>query len=201
MDMKLTDVQRSMVEENLKLVRFVLRKEFHGGKNFSEDYDDLEQIGRIGLIKAVKGYDTNRGTTFTTYAYRAICGEYLRYLRSQKAAIRRANTDTASLDAPIPGTERLMFSDIMPCCGDSPEDTALANDLWTRAWHIAQQLQAEDIFGLLTGRYHTQNELANKLQLSQAQISRLKSKLCAAIRAELGECKEACAATQTLCEQ
>lgn len=66
---------------------------------------------------------------------------------------------------------------------------------------MAQQLQAEDIFGLLTGRYHTQNELANKLQLSQAQISRLKSKLCAAIRAELGESKEACAATQTLCEQ
>ena len=42
---------------------------------YGEELDDLMQIGYIGLIKAVKGFDETRGYKFSTYAVPLIAGE------------------------------------------------------------------------------------------------------------------------------
>lgn len=68
--MKLTPEQRQMVEENIDLAYYALKKY---RKYFERlDPEDVLSACFIGLIKAVVGFDPNRGNTFSTYAMKAM---------------------------------------------------------------------------------------------------------------------------------
>ena len=47
------------------------------------DFEDLMQIGTIGMIKAIRSFDLERGTCFSTYAVPLIFGEIRRHLRDE----------------------------------------------------------------------------------------------------------------------
>ncbi|MBQ2452010.1 MAG: sigma-70 family RNA polymerase sigma factor, partial [Bacteroidales bacterium] len=47
------------------------------------DFEDLIQIGTMGLIKAIRSFDIDRGTLFSTYAVPMIFGEIRRTLRDE----------------------------------------------------------------------------------------------------------------------
>ena len=66
-----------VVEENQRLIWSVARRFFGRGV----DPDDLYQLGCIGFLKAIKGYDYAYGTQFSTYAVPKIAGEIRRFLR------------------------------------------------------------------------------------------------------------------------
>lgn len=66
-----------LVKDNMGLVKSLALR-FRGRGTETED---LIQIGAIGLIKAVRGYDENFGTRFSTYAVPLICGEIKKHLR------------------------------------------------------------------------------------------------------------------------
>ncbi len=66
-----------LVTENSGLIWSVARRFFGRGV----DSDDLYQLGCIGFIKAVQGYDESFGTQFSTYAVPKIAGEIRRFLR------------------------------------------------------------------------------------------------------------------------
>jgi RNA polymerase sigma-B factor len=51
---------------------------YRGG---SEPLDDLLQVGSLGLVKAIDGFDPERGKPFTAYAVPTILGELRRYFR------------------------------------------------------------------------------------------------------------------------
>lgn len=71
--MRLNERQRRIVEENMGLVGKVIKDKVHGlGQADMLSYDDLFQIGCIGLCKAAA---TDKGGTFSTYAYRLIWNE------------------------------------------------------------------------------------------------------------------------------
>lgn len=59
------DVQTIMINANQKLVYSIARK-YRPFMNAS--YDDIVQLGRIGLSKAVDKYDLSKNTKFATYA-------------------------------------------------------------------------------------------------------------------------------------
>lgn len=65
----------------------------------SVDYDDLIQLGNLGMLKAVKSYDAGYNTAFSTYAVPLIIGEIKRYLRDD--GIIRVGRDTKKLGAII----------------------------------------------------------------------------------------------------
>lgn len=67
----------AIVKQNEGLVWSVVRRFLNRGY----DAEDLFQIGNIGLIKAVKKFDTGYGVKFSTYAVPLIMGEIKRFLR------------------------------------------------------------------------------------------------------------------------
>jgi RNA polymerase sporulation-specific sigma factor len=66
-----------MVQLNSGLIWSIARRYFGRGV----DPDDLYQLGCLGFLKAVSGYDPAYGTQFSTYAVPKIAGEIRRFLR------------------------------------------------------------------------------------------------------------------------
>ena len=66
-----------LVDENVGLIWSIVRR--FNNRNY--ELEDLFQIGSIGFIKAVKGFDETFGTQFSTYAVPMIIGEIRRFLR------------------------------------------------------------------------------------------------------------------------
>ena len=72
-----TELKKPTAEDNLGLVHLCANK--FRGKGI--DYEDLYSAGCIGLLKAVKSFDTERGVKFSTYAVPVILGEIKRLFR------------------------------------------------------------------------------------------------------------------------
>lgn len=71
------EAMERLVTENDALVRFVVKKYSGSGK----EYDDLYQLGRLGLVRAVQNFREDFGSRFSTYAVPMIMGEIRRFLR------------------------------------------------------------------------------------------------------------------------
>jgi len=73
-----------LVSVHLPLVEHCARR----FRNRGEPFEDLVQVGTIGLIKSVDRFDLERGVEFSTYATPTIIGEIKRYFRDKGWAIR-----------------------------------------------------------------------------------------------------------------
>ena len=71
------DASEQLVVRNTGLVWAVAKRFFGRGV----EPDDLYQLGCVGFLKAVQGFDTAYGTQFSTYAVPKIAGEIRRFLR------------------------------------------------------------------------------------------------------------------------
>ena len=75
------DSSERLVVENSGLIWSIARRYFGRGV----EPDDLFQLGCVGFLKAVEGFDTAYGTQFSTYAVPKIAGEIRRFLRDDGA--------------------------------------------------------------------------------------------------------------------
>lgn len=69
--------KEALVKENEPLVKSIVKRFLGRGA----DFDDLFQVGNIGLLKAISGFDEKFGVRFSTYAVPMIIGEVKRYIR------------------------------------------------------------------------------------------------------------------------
>ena len=67
----------ALITENAALVKSIAIK----FRDRGTEYEDLIQIGTIGMLKAIRSFDMERGTAFSTYAVPLIVGEIRRHLR------------------------------------------------------------------------------------------------------------------------
>lgn len=124
------DACTQLLEENAGLIWSVVRRYTRR----SLDSDDLYQLGCLGFLKAVRGFDPSFGTQFSTYAVPKIAGEIRRFLRDdgmvkvgrgmkeQALVIHRARTKlTAQLD------REPALSELSEETGLSPEEIASAD--------------------------------------------------------------------------
>ena len=75
------DACQQMLVENAGLIWSIVKRY----RTCGVEADDLYQLGCIGFIKAVKGFDITYGTQFSTYAVPKIAGEIRRFLRDDGA--------------------------------------------------------------------------------------------------------------------
>ena len=79
------DVRNQLVELNFGLVR----KEAHYWSNqCSENYEDLLQVGCLGLIRAIERFEICKGNAFSSFALPYIKGEIQHYLRDRGSSVR-----------------------------------------------------------------------------------------------------------------
>ena len=69
--------EEELIKENMGLVKNIAAR-FTGR---GTELEDLVQIGAMGMLKAIRGYDSAFNTAFSTYAVPMIMGEIKRYLR------------------------------------------------------------------------------------------------------------------------
>lgn len=105
-----------IVAENTGLVKSVALRLSH---IYGEDAEDLIQIGYIGLIKAARRFEPERGLKFSTYAVPLITGEIKsqirdhgaikvsRSLKAEAAAVRRAENDFTAANGRSPRLSEL----------------------------------------------------------------------------------------------
>ena len=75
------DARERIIQENSGLI-WSIAKRFAGR---GTELDDLYQLGCVGFLKAVDGFDLQYGTQFSTYAVPKISGEIRRFLRDDGA--------------------------------------------------------------------------------------------------------------------
>lgn len=84
----------ALVSENTGLIWAVAKRFFGRGV----EPDDLFQLGSLGFLKAVEGFDPEYGTQFSTYAVPKIAGEIRRFLRDDGAVkVSRGLKERAAL--------------------------------------------------------------------------------------------------------
>ena len=161
-----------LVTENSGLIWSVARRFIGRGA----ESDDLYQLGCLGFIKAVEGFDLEFGTQFSTYAVPKIAGEIRRFLRDDGAVkVSRSVKEQAitikavrSHLATELGREPTV-SEISAQTGFSPEEIALAENATASTESINRQA-GEDGFSLENILTDTESEetLVEKISLRQA---------------------------------
>jgi RNA polymerase sigma-B factor len=206
-----------LAERFLPLARRLARRFERSGQST----EDLVQVASIGLLKAIDRYDTERGTTFSTFAVPTILGELKRHLRDQgwalrvprpvqELALRVASTaqdlgeelgrspsateiaaalhvsteevleaqeaalarDTASLDRPL--SEEEGAGSHVDTIGDEEAGYELVEDVSAVAPALrALPAREREVLRLRFFEDLTQTDIAERMGVSQMQISRL----------------------------
>lgn len=162
----------SLVQENTGLIWAIARRYVGRGT----ELEDLYQLGCLGFLKAVEGFDLSFGTQFSTYAVPKISGEIRRFLRDdgavkvsrglkeQAAAIksmRNALTNALGREPTV--------NEISRQTGFSPEEIALAETA-TAATESIQREVGDEGFSLEDVLTDTESEekMVEKIALRQA---------------------------------
>ena len=166
------NARERLITENAGLI-WSVAKRFMGRGGES---DDLYQLGCLGFLKAVDGFDTAYGTQFSTYAVPKIAGEIRRFLRDdgavkvsrtikeQAVTIRTMRNQLTSALGREP-----TIVEISRQTGFSPEEIALAENA-TAATESINRQTGEDGFSLENILTDTESEenLVEKISLRQA---------------------------------
>ena len=171
--------REQLITENTGLIWSVARRFIGRGT----ETEDLYQLGCLGFLKAVDGFDLEFGTQFSTYAVPKIAGEIRRFLRDDGAVkVSRGIKERAAVIKNMRhqllgalGREPTI-QEIAAQTGFSPEEIAVAESA-TASVESIQQPSGEDGFCLENVLTDTETEesLLEKLSLKQA-ISRLPEK-------------------------
>ena len=78
-------VRNQLVQMNAGLVRKIAHRVSH---QCAEPYEDLEQIGYLGLIRAIERFNPSQGCAFSSFAVPYIRGEMLHFLRDRSGTVK-----------------------------------------------------------------------------------------------------------------
>ena len=153
---------QSLIEHNLRLVVYIARK----FDNTGVDLDDLVSVGTIGLIKAVRSFNSEKKIKLATYASRCIENEILMHLRRVSRLKGEVSFDEP-LNVDWDGNE-LLLSDVIGTDSDfvfKDIETGVERELLYEALKSLTERERKIMnlrFGLSGGEELTQKDLASR---------------------------------------
>ncbi len=210
----------SLIEENIGLVLSVAKRFYNRGY----DIEDINQLGTIGLLKAIMKFDLSQNVRFSTYAVPVIMGEIKRFLRDDgPIKVSRSIKQTATQIAHFVETEEKIrghsprIEDISKALGLTVDEIIAAQEATRSPTSISAEIdnndgKLEDFLSdntcsdvlltkldirnavsslpqrektLISMRYFldkSQKDVAEKLGISQVQVSRIEKKVLEKLR-------------------
>lgn len=179
------EARNKLIEHNLRLVAHVVKKYESSG----EDMEDLISIGTIGLIKAIKTFNHDRGVKLATYSARCIENEVLMHLRNIKK-LRQEMSIYDPIGFDKEGNE-ISLMDVLT------SDSEILEIIETRmqgeqikdkmdALSLREREVVEMRYGLCNGLKETQRDIARKLGISRSYVSRIEKRAVSKLIREIG---------------
>ncbi|HHU49698.1 MAG: RNA polymerase sporulation sigma factor SigF [Caldicoprobacterales bacterium] len=218
------EAKEILVRKNIALVKSLVKKFLNRG----HDYEDLFQLGSIGLLKAIQNYDPKYNVRFSTYAVPMIMGEIKRFLRddgmikvsrSLKELVNKSAAAREQLKGQLGRDPSIQeIADAVDC---TPEEIVYAMDAVrvpasiydviyedednpillidkisednTEVDEAMERITLNDLLSKLDKRERaiiimryfrdkTQSEIAEMLNISQVQVSRIEKKVLLKMR-------------------
>ena len=164
-----------LMTSNLGLVRSIALK----FKDRGVEYEDLVQIGSIGMLKAIRSFDFDKGTAFSTYAVPLIIGEIRRFIRDD-GLIKVSRVYKQQGAQLMREREKYLMEygcephidELAKICGISSQEATVALDATSCVNSLSASLNGEDeSFTLENTLCEDKNEIDAKIEhiaLSQA---------------------------------
>ena len=161
-----------LVRKNMGLVRSIALRFCGRGT----EYEDLVQIGTMGMLKAIRSFDAERGTVFSTYAVPLIVGEIRRHLRDD--GILKVGREQRRIGIELRrASERIMnaegreahIEELASLVGVSPEDAAMAIEATTPLLSLSSGGEEGDELEdrLSTGEFDEMERIRDRIALGQ----------------------------------
>ena len=157
-----------LIKNNLGLVRSIALR----FRDRGVEYDDLVQIGSIGMLKAVRSFDISKGTVFSTYAVPLIIGEIRRFIRDdglikvsriykqESAKLNKEREKYLNEFGKEPTIEELANR-----CGISAQEAVVAMEATTSVSSFSTALSGDDEgFTLESTLYEEKSDIDNKIE-------------------------------------
>lgn len=171
-----------LMTQNMGLVKTIARRFIGRGA----EYEDLVQIGTMGMLKAAKSFDLAFGTVFSTYAVPLIIGEIRRYLRDD--GIIKVSRDLRKKGMLIMKAKEEFskkydrepkLSELAKTCGMSTEEIAYALDAVCPVYSLQDTIGSDEDGATLEAvtpeNGNIIEEMTDKLALAEA-IAKLDSR-------------------------
>lgn len=175
--------QEILIRKNMRLVAHMVKKY----TSSDVETEDMISIGTIGLIKAIKSFDMDKGSRLATYAAKCIDNELLMTLRSNKKRSREV-----SMNEPIgtdkEGNEISLIDFIESQNSDVYHIVELNNEIRWLSEAIQKNLNQKEKqvialrYGLYGGNEMTQMEISKMLGISRSYVSRIEKKALSKLR-------------------
>jgi len=136
-----TAARDDLVHLHLPLVEHCARR----FRNRGEPFEDLVQVGTIGLLKSIDRFDAERGVEFSTYATPTIIGEIKRYFRDKGWAIRVPRRLQELRMQIVSATAELTQS-----LGRSPTPRELAESIGCTVEEIIEGIESSNAYSTLS---------------------------------------------------
>ncbi len=184
-----------LILENLPLVKKVASKIYYRLPKGDIEFDDLVNVGVIGLIKAIERYDKDKAK-FSTYAYIKIRGEILDYLRSLDIVPRTIRdkikkeppieegkpvplSNTAvmvSIEKALSSDESLKIVDTLVSDKNTPEEEVIKEDQKEKLLEAIELLNEKEkkVLQMLYFEEKDLKTVAQELDISVSRVSQIK---------------------------
>lgn len=171
------EAREKLINHNLRLVVHIAKKYIQ-----SAESEELISVGSIGLIKAVDSYKPNKGSSISTYASRCIENEMLMLLRANKK--HKCCVSVEEMVGEGKDGSKLQLKDIIPQNQEDDPDViverkVLMEEVVAKMKRILPKRDYEILslrYGIKDGIQHSQQEVADIMNISRSYISRIETK-------------------------
>ncbi|KGK87885.1 MULTISPECIES: RNA polymerase sporulation sigma factor SigF [unclassified Clostridium] len=164
-----------LIEINLPLVSAITKKFLNRGY----EYEDIYQIGCMGLVKAVNNFDASYGVKFSTYAVPMIMGEIKRFIRddgmikvsrSVKTTARKLHYDKEALTKEL--NREPTLEELSNYSGVEKEEIIFATESANSMQYLYDTIHQQDgapimLIDKISDNYEEDSELVNRLALKE----------------------------------